>query len=273
MSRGKQRSAFDQVSEFDRGGIVAYRDCGLSFREIGSRVGRNQTTVMRICGRWMQEGTTDRRGRSHPPQCTSSREDRQIVRMAVTDRSVTSRIVAQHIVCVSVTHHSVSARNIRRRLQQRGLSARHLLLGLPLMQNHRHLHCQWCDKRRMWVAEWNEVVFTNEPRICLQHNNGRIRAWRHRGERMLNSCVIHRHTGPVPGIMVWGGFRYHSRTPLVRIAGTLNNHRYISEVLEPVVLPCLQGLTTAIFQQDNARPHVARIVQRFLVNQQIELLS
>ncbi|GFX10824.1 hypothetical protein TNCV_4740441 [Trichonephila clavipes] len=47
MSRRKQRSAFDQVSKFDRGRIVAYRDCGLSFREIGSRVGRNQTTAMR----------------------------------------------------------------------------------------------------------------------------------------------------------------------------------------------------------------------------------
>ncbi|GFY11465.1 uncharacterized protein TNCV_3183031 [Trichonephila clavipes] len=45
----KQRSAFDQVSEFDRGRIVVYRDCGLSFKEMGSRVGRNQTTVMRIC--------------------------------------------------------------------------------------------------------------------------------------------------------------------------------------------------------------------------------
>ncbi|GFU05261.1 transposable element Tcb1 transposase [Trichonephila clavipes] len=122
MSRRKQQSAFDQVSEFDRGRIVAYRDCGLSFREIDSRVGRNQTTVMRICDRWMQEGMTAQRGGSYPPQCTTSREDRQIVRMTGTDRSVTSRTVAQHIE--SVTHHSVSARTTRRRLQQRGLSAR-----------------------------------------------------------------------------------------------------------------------------------------------------
>ncbi|GFV74227.1 transposable element Tcb1 transposase [Trichonephila clavipes] len=128
MSRRKQRSAFDQVSEFDRGRIVAYRDCGLSFREIGSRVGRNQTTVMRICDHWMQEGT--RHGQSHPPQCITSREDRQIVRMAVTDRSVTSRTIAQHIE--SVTYHSVSARTIRRRLQQSDLPARRPLLGLPL---------------------------------------------------------------------------------------------------------------------------------------------
>ncbi|GFX04896.1 uncharacterized protein TNCV_2248791 [Trichonephila clavipes] len=80
--------------------------------KIGSRVGRNQTTAILICDRWMQEGTTDRRGLSHPSQCTTSREDRRIVCMVVTDRSVTSRTVAQHIE--SVTHHSVSARTIQR---------------------------------------------------------------------------------------------------------------------------------------------------------------
>ncbi|GFX86845.1 transposable element Tcb1 transposase [Trichonephila clavipes] len=90
--------------------------------------------------------------------------------------------------------------------------------------------------------------------------------------RMLNSCVMHHHTGTAQGIMVWGGIGYHSRTPLVRIAGTLNSQRYMYLVLEPVVLPYLQGLATAIFQQDNARLYVARIVQRFFVNHQIELL-
>ncbi|PRD31531.1 UNVERIFIED_CONTAM: Transposable element Tcb1 transposase [Trichonephila clavipes] len=68
-----------------------------------------------------------------------------------------------------------------------------------------------------------------------------------------------------------GGIGYNSRTPLIRITHTLNSQRYISEVLEPVVLPYLQGLATAIFQQDNARPQVTRIVQRFFVNHQIEL--
>ncbi|GFX10768.1 transposable element Tcb1 transposase [Trichonephila clavipes] len=134
------------------------------------------------------------------------------------DRSVTSRTVAQHIE--SVTYHSVSARTIRRRLQQSGMFTIRPLLGLTLTQNHRHLHRQWCDKRRMWVAEWNEVFFNDESRICLQHHDGRIRVWRHHGERMLNSYVMQRHTGPAPGIMVWGGIEYHSRTPLVRIAGT-----------------------------------------------------
>ncbi|GFY16439.1 transposable element Tcb1 transposase [Trichonephila clavipes] len=41
---------------------------------------------------------------------------------------------------------------------------------------------------------------------------------------------MHRHTGPAPGIMVCGGIQYHSRPPLVRISGTLNSQRYISEI-------------------------------------------
>ncbi|GFW73702.1 hypothetical protein TNCV_1541561 [Trichonephila clavipes] len=44
--------------------------------KISSRVGRNQTTVMRICDRLLQECMTDRRNRSHQPQCTTSHEDR-----------------------------------------------------------------------------------------------------------------------------------------------------------------------------------------------------
>ncbi|GFV70471.1 transposable element Tcb1 transposase [Trichonephila clavipes] len=165
---------------------------------------------------------------------------------AVTDRSV--RTTVQHIE--SVTHHSVYARSIRRRLQQSGLSAKRPLLGLPLTQNHRRLRRQWCDERRIWEAEWNEVVFTDESYICLQHHDGRIRVWRHRGESMPNSCVKHRHTGPASGIMVWNGIGYHSRTPLVHIVDTYCQ-RNISEVLEPVVPPYLQGLTTTIFEQDN----------------------
>ncbi|KFM72847.1 hypothetical protein X975_27022, partial [Stegodyphus mimosarum] len=42
----------------------------------------------------------------------------------------------------------------------------------------------------MWAAEWNEIVFTDDSRFCLQHYDGRIRVWRHRGERMLNSCRL-----------------------------------------------------------------------------------
>ncbi|GFY35968.1 uncharacterized protein TNCV_4843401 [Trichonephila clavipes] len=56
----------------------------------------------------------------------------------------------------------MSARTIRRLLKQSDLSARRPLFGLPLTQNHRCLRSQWCDGRRMWAEEWNEVFFPDE---------------------------------------------------------------------------------------------------------------
>ncbi|GFT39811.1 transposable element Tcb1 transposase [Trichonephila clavipes] len=46
---------------------------------------------------------------------------------------------------------------------------------------------------------------------------------------------MHRHTGPAPGIMVWGGIGYHSRTPLVRIAG--NMWSMVAERLTQITSP------------------------------------
>ncbi|GFV67410.1 transposable element Tcb1 transposase [Trichonephila clavipes] len=83
---------------------------------------------------------------------------------------------------------------------------------------------------------------------------------------------MQRHTCPAPGSMLWDGIGYHSRTPLVRITGTLSSRCYIFEVGVPVVLLYVQGLATVIFQQDNLQPYVARIVQRVFIIHQIELL-
>ncbi|GFV71577.1 uncharacterized protein TNCV_1397741 [Trichonephila clavipes] len=75
----------------------------------------------------MQEGTTDRRGRLHPPQCTVS----------------------------------LSARTIRRRLQQSGLSARRPLLGLLLTQNHNAMKegCGWQNGMKLPLLTSHASVF------------------------------------------------------------------------------------------------------------------
>ncbi|KFM72889.1 Transposable element Tcb1 transposase, partial [Stegodyphus mimosarum] len=72
--------------------------------------------------------------------------------------------------------------------------------------------------------------------------------------------------------MVWGAIAYHRRSQLLRIVGNLNSNRYIREVLQPEAVPFLQSLPGAVFQQDNARPHTARIVKSFFAAQQVQLL-
>ncbi|GFV02691.1 transposable element Tcb2 transposase [Trichonephila clavipes] len=46
--------------------------------------------------------------------------------------------------------------------------------------------------------------------------------------------------------------------------GTLTGQRYVDDIHLPHVGSFLNGLPGAIFQQDNARPHTARVAQDFL---------
>ncbi|GFW79326.1 transposable element Tc1 transposase [Trichonephila clavipes] len=131
--------------------------------------------------------------------------------------------------------------SIRRRLLQRGLRARIPLDRIPLTQNHRRLRLQWANVHRSWRADWQQVVFSDESRLNLWHHDGRIRVRCYAGERHIPECIIERHSGRTPGVM-------------------------------PQAIPFLQGLPGAVFQQDNARPHVTKTVKSYLDSQQVQFL-
>ncbi|GFU98895.1 transposable element Tc1 transposase [Trichonephila clavipes] len=61
--------------------------------------------------------------------------------------------------------------------------------------------------------------------------------------------------------MVWGAIAYNTRSRLVLIRGTMTVQWYVHDILQPHVLPLMQQLPGAIFQQVNARPHTAKVSQ------------
>ncbi|GFV57106.1 HTH_Tnp_Tc3_2 domain-containing protein [Trichonephila clavipes] len=64
MPRVRSRNAYQHISDFDKGQIVAYQDYGLSYRSIATRIGRDPMTVDRIWNRCVQDGNTEHRARS-----------------------------------------------------------------------------------------------------------------------------------------------------------------------------------------------------------------
>ena len=75
-------------------------------------------------------------------------------------------------------------------------------------------------------------------------------------------------------VMVWGGISLTGKTELVIIEGNLNAVRYRNEILEPVGIPYLQNLGhNSIQQDDNARPHRARIFTEYLQNLGVERME
>ncbi|GFW94874.1 transposable element Tcb2 transposase [Trichonephila clavipes] len=162
--------------------------------------------------------------------------------MALKDRTASSRQLAAR--WSTATGVLMSASTIRRRLLHRRLRARVPLYRIPLTANHGRLLLQWAREHRAWQANWHQVVFSEESRLNLWDHDGRIR----------------------------GAISYHGRSNLLQIECNLHSNRYIHEVLQPEVVPCLQGIPGAIFQQDNARPHVEKTVRDFCSAQHMQLL-
>ncbi|GFV95060.1 transposable element Tcb2 transposase [Trichonephila clavipes] len=91
----------------------------------------------------------------------------------------------------------------------------------------------------MWnVTDWQKVVFSDESRFVLGTNDNRVQVWRRTA--------------------------YDRRSTLIETRGTLMCQRYVDDILRSHVGPFLNGLPGAIFQQDNARPHTARVTEDFL---------
>ncbi|GFW30594.1 transposable element Tc1 transposase [Trichonephila clavipes] len=117
----------------------------------------------------------------------------------------------------------------------------------------------------MWnVTDWQKVVFSDESRFVLWTDHNRVRVWRCPGERYNFPHTVLRHTARTAGVMVWRAIAYDSRSTLIEMRGTLTGQRYVDDILRPHVGRFLSGLPGAIFQEDNARPHTARVAKDFL---------
>ncbi|GFW67398.1 transposable element Tcb2 transposase [Trichonephila clavipes] len=133
---------------------------------------------------------------------------------------------------------------------------------LPLTPTHRRLRLEWCHSRGNWTAaEWNQVVFRDESRFNLSSYNNRGDVWRSRGERLNPASALQRQTAPTAVVMIWGVIAYNTRSPLVLIRGTVTAQRYAHDILQSHVLPLMQRLPRAIFQQDNARTPTVLVLQ------------
>ncbi|GFW16472.1 glucose dehydrogenase [Trichonephila clavipes] len=203
-----------------------------------------------------------RRPESGHPQQTSYREVHHIVRNARVQPTISwAAIQAQ----VTPSLAPVSSRTIRRWLAEGHLGPWRPLRVLPLTHTHRCLRLEWCHARGNWTAaEWNQVVFSDESRFNLSSDDNRVRVWRNHGERLNPAFALHRHTSPTAGVMVWGVIAYSTRSSLVLIRGTMTAQRYVHDILQPHMLPRMQRLPGTLFQQDNARPHIARVSQVWL---------
>ncbi|UYV67487.1 hypothetical protein LAZ67_5000879 [Cordylochernes scorpioides] len=267
MPGHRKRRQFKQTDAFTRGMVIGLKRAGWSIRQIAADRHLGASTVHRLWRRWLEQGNVAIYRNVGATRVTSARVDRRILRQAVAAPQATCTAILQHVQ--DTLDHSISTRTISRRLVANGLHSCRPLRRLPLTPPNRRQRLEWCRARSTWMTEWHRVVFSDESRFCLSSDSRRVRVWRRRGERSNPAAIVERPTVRERGIMVWGAIAYDSRSPLLRIQCTMTAQRYVDDVLRPVTLPYLQGVPNALYQQDNARPHTARISQQALQDVQM----
>ncbi|GFW42730.1 transposable element Tcb1 transposase [Trichonephila clavipes] len=263
MPLRRNRRQYEQLTDFDKGRIIGLREAGWSNRRIGRHLGRSDMVVARCWQQWITEGRVYRRGGSGRPRNTNDHEDRAIRRVATSAPTTSLASIQRHL---PPSRHPVPSREtIRRRLTEVGLRSRRPLRRLPLTPHHRQCRLDFCRPRATWsVTDWRRVIFSDESRFSLSADYHRTRVWLRNGQRSDPAFIVERHTAISQGVTVWGAISWDTRSSLVVLQGTLTARRYLDDILTPIVLPMLSSHPGAIYQQDNARPHTARLSQQCL---------
>lgn len=253
------------LSVTDVARIVALIEDGRSQRYVSETLGKPRTTVQDAWNRYMETGNFNRRVGSGRKRKTSAIDDRFIVLNALRNRRTTA-VHNQHLL-QTVRRIVVSESTIRRRLKENDLSSRRPATGPQLLPRHRRARLQFARLHMNWgIEQWTKVLFTDESRFCLRSPDGRERVWRRRNERFVDCTISERVSFNGGSVMVWAGISRDARTDLIFVEnGALNAHRYIEDILQNAVVPYSHFIGDGfVLMQDNARPHVARVVNEYL---------
>ncbi|GFW39114.1 HTH_Tnp_Tc3_2 domain-containing protein [Trichonephila clavipes] len=127
MPRLKIRAHYEQLSEFERGRIIEMKEAGWPNRRIVRHMGRSDAASRRCLQKWVESGRFQRHDGSGRPRATADREDRLIIRSAITSSNSSLSTIRR------ATRTRVSTMTIHRRLKGRNLRSYRLLRHLPFV--------------------------------------------------------------------------------------------------------------------------------------------
>lgn len=247
---------------------------GHSVRSIARRLQTSHSVISRLLNRHREFGFITRRPYPARERVTNPREDRNLVRLATQNRARTARNIAD--LHFDASERRISTQTVRNRLHEAHLRSRVRAVRPQLTRAHRRARLTFSRNHINWdMDQWGHVLFSDESRFRLSHNDARVRAWRRRGERYLDSTVTETVHFGGGSLMVWGGITLTGRTGLhICRDGVVNAHRYLEDIVEPYIVPfAAEEGPQFILQHDNARPHTARIVTQYLEENNIEVLE
>ena len=160
-----------------------------------------------------------------------------------------------------------SVSTIKRRLRKVHLNGRRPACKTFLTPEGKKRRLQFC--RRNVRRNWKNVMFSDE--VLIQTSaHGMTWVRRPPGTRYVQRYMREINRSGRCKIMVWAAITPNGMSDLVFIPGTLNQHNYKNDILEPVVKRVIDAYPHLWFMHDGAGPHRANSVKRFLLDNGIK---
>jgi transposase len=266
------------LTEGQRSSIVYGYLRGDSVRQIAALVGCGKTAAGNIINKFRKSGASAQEKKKKRPGRPSSltSTDREILKDLVTEGN--RRLSLSQITNLfALQKKKVSESTVRRALHNENLRscvARPKPLVSPTNVEKR---LNWARAHEGWtVRRFRRILWSDETTIRL-FQASRCRVWREPHEKWdmecLSSTVNHSQ-----GRMYWGCFSWFGVGPLVPLMSSATGMSHV-EILREYVVPFLKEYPAIldrgrpVFQQDNARPHTAKVAREFIEENRVRIMD
>jgi transposase len=268
------------LTEVQRSSIVYGHLRGDSLRTIAAIVGCSKSAVWNIVRKFRDSGASEAQKKK------TLRPGRSSL-LTPSDRSNLKKLVTngnRHLNLTQITNlfnvrnkKKISTSTVRRALHKANLNSC-VAVPKPLISpENAKKRLDWSLEHRNWSLEnFKRVIWSDETTIRLfQGSPGRV--WREPNERWKTDCVGST-VKQSPGRMYWGCFSWFGVGPLVPLESTATGASHV-EILRKYFIstqknfPGRKRRGRPILQQDNAKPHSAKIAKEFIAKNRIRLMN
>jgi len=254
--------------------VIKLREDGLSMGKISETLDIPKSSIQKMISKFKKLGSevnVPGRGRK---RITTKHDDRFIKRTVKMDRRKSAVSLAYELE--DVLGKIISPQTIRNRMHEDGMYGRIARKKPFINERNRIKRVKWAKKYQdVGNSFWERVIWSDESKFNLFGSDGIVRIWRFPKEEFKRECVkpTVKHGGG--SVMVWGCFTSNGVGKLVFIDGIMRKEEYLN-ILQ-TNLHHWSGMVNSehdfIFQQDNDPKHTAKIVSKWLAENNIDVLD
>ena len=182
--------------------IVRLSVDGNSQREVAWMLGVSQGCISKILRRNRETDRPHQKRHGGSMKISTLREDRQLLWTVRLNRFILAPRLRIQMFRRFVRR--ISVRTIRWRLLVVGYWSRRPARCPKLTLELRRRHHERERRHKVWdLRQLRHCIFSDESRLSQYHSNGRVRARRRQGERLIDACVQSNDGNRGPSVMVW----------------------------------------------------------------------